>query len=80
MTRIHWRKLRSEDIRMVMDALRNAKGFHATVSFIVDTRLKGATDLGGSILFEINEANGYSQSTGATLSAKQSPLLYIRLR
>ena len=29
-----------------------------------------------SILFGINVANGYRQSTGATLSAKQSPLLY----
>jgi len=30
-----------------MDALRNAKRFHATVSFIADTNgLKNATDLG----------------------------------
>ena len=44
-------QLRSEDMRMVMDALRNAKGFHATVGLIVDTGFKGATDLGGSIFF-----------------------------
>lgn len=30
---------------MVMDCLRNAKRFHATVSFIADTGLKDATDL-----------------------------------
>ena len=41
-------QLRSEDMRMVMDALRNAKGFHATVRFIADT---DATDLGGSLFF-----------------------------
>ena len=33
-----------------MDALRNAKWFHAAASFIVDTGLKDATDLGGSPL------------------------------
>jgi hypothetical protein len=31
---------------MVMDCLRNAKRFHATVSFIADTGLKDATDNG----------------------------------
>jgi hypothetical protein len=31
-----------------MDALRNARRLHATVSFVADTGLKGATDLGGS--------------------------------
>ena len=34
---------------MVMDCLRNAKRFHATVSFIADTGLKDATDLGGQV-------------------------------
>ena len=43
-------QLRSEDVRMVMDALRNAKRFHATVSFIADIELKDVTDLGGSVL------------------------------
>jgi dynein heavy chain 1 len=33
---------------MVMDALKNAKRFHATVSFIAEPGLKDATDLGGS--------------------------------
>lgn len=31
---------------MVMDCLRNAKRFHATVSFIADTGLRDATDTG----------------------------------
>ena len=34
---------------MVMDCLRNAKRFHATVSFIADTGLKDATDTGKSL-------------------------------
>ncbi|KAL1749772.1 dynein heavy chain, N-terminal region 1-domain-containing protein, partial [Schizophyllum commune] len=38
-------QLRSEAVNMVMDCLRNAKRFHATVSFIADTGLKDATDL-----------------------------------
>lgn len=39
-------QLRSEEVNMVMDCLRNAKRFHATVSFIADTGLKDATDTG----------------------------------
>ena len=39
-------QLRSDEVNMVMDCLRNAKRFHATVSFIADTGLKDATDLG----------------------------------
>ncbi|KAJ4485207.1 dynein heavy chain, N-terminal region 1-domain-containing protein [Lentinula aciculospora] len=38
-------QLRSDEVTMVMDCLRNAKRFHATVSFIADTGLKGATDI-----------------------------------
>jgi dynein heavy chain 1 len=38
-------QLRSEEVNMVMDCLRNAKRFRATVSFIADTGLKDATDL-----------------------------------
>ena len=38
-------QLRSDEVLMVMDALRNAKRYLATVSFIVDTGLKEATDL-----------------------------------
>ena len=43
-------QLRSDEVNMVMDCLRNAKRFHATVSFIADTGLKDATDLGESFL------------------------------
>lgn len=39
-------QLRSEEVNMVMECLRNAKRFHATVSFIADTGLKDATDNG----------------------------------
>jgi len=39
-------QLKSEAVGMVMDCLRNAKRFHATVSFIADTGLKDATDNG----------------------------------
>ena len=39
-------QLRSEDVLMIMDCLRNAKRYHATVSFIADTGLKEATDIG----------------------------------
>ncbi|KAJ7572466.1 dynein heavy chain, N-terminal region 1-domain-containing protein [Mycena floridula] len=38
-------QLRSEEVGMVMDVLRIAKRFRATVSFIADTGLKDATDL-----------------------------------
>ncbi|EIM91855.1 cytoplasmic dynein heavy chain 1 [Stereum hirsutum FP-91666 SS1] len=37
-------QLRSEEVNMVMDCLRNAKRFLATVSFIADTGLKDASD------------------------------------
>ena len=43
-------QLRSEEVGMVMDALRNAKRFHPIINFIPDTGLKDATDLGGSLL------------------------------
>ena len=43
-------QLRSEEVEIVMDALRNAKRFHVIISFIPDTGLKDATDLGGSLL------------------------------
>jgi pilus assembly protein TadC len=42
-------QLRSDEVNMVMDCLRNAKRFHATVSFIADTGLKDATDNGALI-------------------------------
>ncbi|EDR00669.1 uncharacterized protein LACBIDRAFT_313060 [Laccaria bicolor S238N-H82] len=37
-------QVKCKEVRMVMDALRNAKRFHVTVSVIADTELKGATD------------------------------------
>ena len=43
-------QLRSEEVGMVMDALRNAKRFHVTVSLTTDAGLKDTTDLGGSSL------------------------------
>jgi dynein heavy chain 1 len=39
-------QLRSEEVNMVMDCLRGARRFRATVSFIADTGLKDAADLG----------------------------------
>ena len=53
---------------MVMDALRNAKRFHATVILTTDTGLKDGTDLSGSplLFLRIDEADGYWQSTSTT--------------
>lgn len=39
-------QLRSDEVTMVMEALRNAKRFRATVSFVADTGLKDAMDKG----------------------------------
>jgi hypothetical protein len=39
-------QLRTDEVNMVINCLRNAKRFRATVSFIADTGLKDATDLG----------------------------------
>lgn len=39
-------QLRSDEVNMVMDCLRNAKRFRATMSFIADTGLKQAIDQG----------------------------------
>ncbi|KAI6118603.1 dynein heavy chain, N-terminal region 1-domain-containing protein [Pisolithus croceorrhizus] len=38
-------QLRSEEVNMVMECLRNAKRYHATTSFIADTGLNSAMDL-----------------------------------
>ena len=59
---------RSVEDGMVMDALRNAKRLHATVSLTTDTGLKDGTDLGGSplLFLRIDEADGYWQSTSTT--------------
>lgn len=42
-------QLRSEPIVLTLDILKHAKRFHATVSFIADTGLKEATDVGESL-------------------------------
>lgn len=39
-------QLRSEPVVLTLDILKQAKRFHATVSFIADTGLKEATDVG----------------------------------
>ena len=39
-------QLRSEEVDLVMDCLRNAKRFRATVTFMSDTGIKGAIDVG----------------------------------
>jgi hypothetical protein len=39
-------QLRSDEVTMVMECLRNAKRYLATVSFMTDTGLKSSTDLG----------------------------------
>ena len=44
-------QLRSDEVNMVMDCLRSAKRFHATVGFIVETGLKDATDQGTCFKF-----------------------------
>ena len=61
-------QLRSEEVRLVRDAVRNAKRLHATVRFTADTGSKDATDLGGSLFFffGINEADGYGSPQRAT--------------
>ena len=43
-------QLRTEEVRVVKHASRNAKRFHATASFIIDPGLKDATDLGEYLL------------------------------
>jgi len=49
-------QLRSEEVTMVMDCSRNAKRFHATVSFIADTGLKDAT--GNGEFLSVNVCTG----------------------
>lgn len=47
-------QLRSEEVLMVMDCLRNAKRFRATVSFMADTGLTDATEIGESFFHAIS--------------------------
>ena len=59
-------QLRTKEVRVVLHALRNAKRFYATASFIADTGLKSdAMDLGGSPLLFLwdKRAHGQWQST-----------------
>jgi dynein heavy chain 1 len=39
-------QLKGEEVTLALDVLKHAKRFHATVSFIADTGLKEATDIG----------------------------------
>ncbi len=39
-------QLRGEEVTLALDVLKHAKRFHATVSFIADTGLKEATEIG----------------------------------
>lgn len=39
-------QLRGEEVNLALEVLKHAKRFHATVSFIADTGLKEATDIG----------------------------------
>jgi dynein heavy chain 1 len=41
-------QLRGEEVTLALDLLKHAKRFHATVSFIADTGLKEAMDIGQS--------------------------------
>lgn len=43
-------QLGGEEVTLVLDVLKHAKRFHATVSFIADTGLKEAADRGRSFL------------------------------
>ena len=43
-------QLRSDEVIMIMDTLRNAKRFRATVSFYSDTGLKDASETGKSLI------------------------------
>lgn len=47
-------QLRSDPIVLTLDILKHAKRFHATVSFIADTGLKEATDVGSLLSFLYN--------------------------
>lgn len=47
-------QLGGEEVTLVLDVLKHAKRFHATVSFIADTGLKEAADLGRSLSFSVS--------------------------
>lgn len=53
-------QLKSDGVQLTLEILKNAKRFHATVSFIADIGLKEATDKGCfclSILVYLNPVN-----------------------
>ncbi|KAG6887387.1 hypothetical protein C0992_012466 [Termitomyces sp. T32_za158] len=50
-------QLRSDEVNMVINCLRNAKRFRATVSFIADTGLKDATDQGKYSFRDLHKYN-----------------------
>lgn len=51
-------QLKSDGVQLTLEILKNAKRFHATVSFITDTGLKEATDKGFFyILVYLNHVN-----------------------
>ena len=74
--------LRSEEVRMIMDALRNAKRFHATVAFSADTELRMLQISVGLFSFSLGSMKlMYSgspqvQPTDERLPAKQFLLLH----
>jgi hypothetical protein len=43
-------QLKGEEVTLALDVLKHAKRFHATVSFIADTGLKEAADIGESAI------------------------------
>ena len=74
-------QLRSDEVTIVMDCLRNAKRFHATVSFIADTGLKDATDTGKALatacrIVTLKRRSSQIQSTHEGLPAKRAPVCH----
>lgn len=61
-------QLRSDAVNMVMDCLRNAKRFRATVSFIADTGLKDATDIGMCYLGALTRMGPDASKCTSTIS------------
>ncbi len=66
---------------MVMDCLRNAKRFHATVSFIADTGLTDATDNGMRLLHRLfTRPNQYMHSSQIQPADERFPVKRATLR
>jgi hypothetical protein len=59
-------QLRGDEVTLALDVLKHAKRFHATVSFIADTGLKEAVDIGALFLFLIQIWSSRSQITQCT--------------